>query len=364
MKRILFVMHHLAVGGAERVSLNLANGFAQHGWHVRFALFDSSGDLTSKLVPGVARHNLECKRVAFGGMKLFRLIKAGDYDVVFTSITHVNCLVGLLIPLCRVFCTRTIFVNREVNMPTIRAKTLSSSRRLDKLYRYVIHNFDLTIAQSEYMKSDIIHYYNRKTESVVTVENPIASESIIVHSTEDVDLPGEAWSSGLKLLAVGGLRRQKGIARMLEILSRSRENYSLVVAGEGPERATLENLAIRLGISNKVFFMGLVDNPYKWMKSADALLVTSEYEGFPNTVLESSICGTPILALESPGVDSAVVVSGVNGFLAKSEEDFLSFLNESTLQKLSTDCMTGFGKQFDIATIIGKYEALFEELAS
>jgi len=103
--------------------------------------------------------------------------------------------------------------------------------------------------------------------------------------------------SGRTLLSVGHLIERKGnditIAALLRL-----SNCALLIAGEGPERARLEALVSRLGVADRVRFLGAV--PHEGLRrlyvAADALVLTSSREGWPNVLLEAMACGTPVVA--------------------------------------------------------------------
>ncbi len=75
----------------------------------------------------------------------------------------------------------------------------------------------------------------------------------------------------------------------------------LTILGVGPLRAYLERLAQAMGVVDLVRFEGFQTNPYAWFAQADAFVLSSRYEGFPNVVLEALACGTPVIATPAPG---------------------------------------------------------------
>jgi glycosyltransferase involved in cell wall biosynthesis len=86
----------------------------------------------------------------------------------------------------------------------------------------------------------------------------------------------------------------------------------LTVLGEGPELEPLRARARQRGLDERVHFVGFQANPYAFFARADALVLSSAYEGLPNVVLEALACGTPIVALPSPG-GLREIVDGVQG---------------------------------------------------
>jgi len=99
------------------------------------------------------------------------------------------------------------------------------------------------------------------------------------------------------LLSVGHLIERKGHDRVIAALSKL-PGYSLLVAGEGPERAALEALAASHGVTGRVRFLGSVPhrNLARIYSAADALVLASSREGWPNVLLEAMACGTPVVA--------------------------------------------------------------------
>jgi len=113
------------------------------------------------------------------------------------------------------------------------------------------------------------------------------------------------------LLTVGNLVPLKRQAMALETLGTLRATYpqaTLLIVGEGPERANLQRRAVELGLRDRVSFAGAVTQSALslYYSAADVLLLTSEREGWPNVVLESMACGTPVVAARVGGVPEIV----------------------------------------------------------
>ena len=110
------------------------------------------------------------------------------------------------------------------------------------------------------------------------------------------------------LLSVGHLIERKGHHIAIEALVALPTEVELVIAGDGPEKAKLERLAIQLGVRGRVRFIGVVPQAeLKWWYSAvDALALCSSREGWANVLLESMACGTPVLASNIWGTPEVV----------------------------------------------------------
>jgi glycosyltransferase involved in cell wall biosynthesis len=120
---------------------------------------------------------------------------------------------------------------------------------------------------------------------------------------------------GATLAFAGRLTAQKSLGLALEAVA-ANDGVRLVIAGDGPDRGSLEGRARELGITERVSFLGPQprERVMELFRAADATILSSTWENFPHTVVEALAVGTPVLAMEAGGV-SEVVQDGVNGFL-------------------------------------------------
>jgi glycosyltransferase involved in cell wall biosynthesis len=126
--------------------------------------------------------------------------------------------------------------------------------------------------------------------------------------------------NGATLAFAGRLTAQKSLGRALDAVAAT-DGVNLVIAGEGPDRETLEQRARELGISGRVTFLGAQPRRrvVELFRAADAAILSSSWENFPHTVVEALAVGTPVLATDAGGVGE-VVQDGVNGLLVTPAE--------------------------------------------
>lgn len=126
------------------------------------------------------------------------------------------------------------------------------------------------------------------------------------------------------LLTVGNLHEHKGQHLVLEAFARVRQVHPeacLLVVGDGPDRQRLETLAATLGVAACTRFVGAVANAElaRWYSAADLLVLASSREGWPNVLLESMACGTPVVASAVGGVPEIVQDEAVGRIVAQRQ---------------------------------------------
>lgn len=136
---------------------------------------------------------------------------------------------------------------------------------------------------------------------------------------------GHRNSQKIRLLSVGRLVQQKRLDRFLSILAKVRVITNVpvsgLIVGDGPLRSVLEQQAGALGLLPEgVEFLGQVPDMRPVYQESDILVLTSDYEGTPNVVLEAMASGLPVVATKVGGVPE-VVQDGVTGYLADPEDE-------------------------------------------
>lgn len=127
---------------------------------------------------------------------------------------------------------------------------------------------------------------------------------------------------GKVLLSVGHLIERKGHHHVIAAMRRL-PTFNLAIAGEGPERGTLEDLARRLGVASRVRFLGAL--PHETLPSfysaADVLVLASSREGWPNVLLEAMACGTPVIAANAWGIPEVVADPAAGVLMCETSAD-------------------------------------------
>lgn len=210
--------------------------------------------------------------------------------------------------------------------------------------------------------SAVIAVSSRLKDALVAI-GVDASKVVVVRNGVDLQVfrpePREAARERLRLPAgrlvacVGNLVPEKGFALAIEAL-RGLNDFRLVFVGEGPSRGSLLELAHRLGVEDRVVFLpSMPQHELRHLySSADVLMLTSEREGWPNVVLESLACGTPVVGVDVGAVGEMLGDPRVGRIvLARDPELLASAVIDLLGSGVSREQIRMHAAQFDWASV-------------
>jgi glycosyltransferase involved in cell wall biosynthesis len=166
------------------------------------------------------------------------------------------------------------------------------------------------------------------------------------------------------LLAVGNLVALKRHTLMVEALARLPE-FELVIVGEGPERGAIERAARQFDVAGRVRLLGRVpqDQLPQIYSAADFLLLVSAHEGWPNVLLESMACGTPVIVSDMEGVTDIVSSAEAGRVVANITPSRLAdTIRDFAAARQSREPTRRFAEQFDWQSTTEGQIALFHEV--
>ena len=167
--------------------------------------------------------------------------------------------------------------------------------------RQIYHKFDVIAPVSEACAQRFREKFGNEYP-ITVVRNPIPTHEIL----KKANAVSLMRSERLEFVSVGRLAEEKGFDRLLHAVcaakDESRTPFHITIIGEGPERKKLETLIAANELKELVTLMGFLDNPYPYIKNADAFLLSSRDEAFSLVVGESLLLGTPVLATDCSGI--------------------------------------------------------------
>src|SRR5206468_3822247 len=143
--------------------------------------------------------------------------------------------------------------------------------------------------------------FSGASPAVILVPNGVDLEAVRAAAA----VPHVRIAGSPRLVAIGRLEAEKAFDRLLHAVALVRSRFpdvSLVICGDGAQRAALEALSGELGLSDAVHFMGHVVNAMPFLADADALVCSSLFEGFPLAVCEAMTLGRPLIATPVDGL--------------------------------------------------------------
>lgn len=174
------------------------------------------------------------------------------------------------------------------------------------------------VTVSSKINSKIIADYDYDKNQIQTIYNPVDADYIDACSKELLDIDYEY------ILAIGSMGHvnvkqfDKLIISYNESILPSK-NIKLLILGDGVMKTELELKVQKLNIQNNVIFKGFVDNPYKYMKKAKFMVLSSKFEGFPMVLIETLTCGSPVVAFDCFSGPSEIICHKKNGLLVDNQ---------------------------------------------
>jgi len=358
IKSIIFILPNLEGGGAERVILNIINNLPNNKYEIHLAIINDSGKYFDAIPEHALVHVLNVKKVRYSFLGVNKLITKVKPDIVFTTLMHVN--IALIFN--KIFKKRYKLIIREANYLSLAFNQLNFFKRA--VFNCIVKIFypysDCIVAQCEEMKNDLINNYRISPNIIKVIHNPIDVDYIKRMSMVGSN-PFD--SSKVNLLAVGRLTHQKGfdnLIRSLNVIKIQIPNVHLTILGEGPDYEFLLNLVNSLELNSFVTFLGFQKNPFVFYKYCDIYVLSSRYEGFPNTLLEALACGCKVVSTDCKSGPKEILANGNYGTLVKVDD--VESLADGIVKTYFGDNRSGDRyTYFDIRNIINQYEAIFDK---
>lgn len=359
-KRICLFAPNLEGGGAERVISILAAYLSESGYQVDLILVEAIGPYLNDIPDSVKIIDFQCKRVISTLPKLIKYLSNQKPDILFTSHMHASTAALWAVKLA---CVKTrVFIRQPTMLIPSSQKQSWNSKLRRKLFLITSKSAYRIIVTSESMSKEFRSLSSVSSDKIIVIHNPVPIDVIQEKSLEP---NGHSWFEKGQppvILAVGRFTTVKDFKTLIKAfyIVHNQMSARLIILGEGSLRLELESLIKHLGIEEFVQMPGFVSNPYHYMKSSKVFVLSSLWEGFPNSMVESMACGTAIVATNCDGGTSEILEYGKWGELVpiKNEIRMADAIIE-TLNIKNPPNVTERVKGFSIQQIFKEYEELF-----
>lgn len=312
-EKLLFVTDWLSGGGAERAISVFCSGLADLGYDVSLLIFRKTSNeyfLNEKVhvIRLDEKYSLSDRSVFERNIRrlpeIRKIIKAVSPDYIF-SFMEGNIIVTKL---AAIFLKKKIIagVRNDLNNDV-------------GIYPHFIRDFFTKSCYKIFCQNNQqIQYFSKKYQKKsFAVPNAIRNELAVFEKKD--------YGKIENIVAIGRLTEQKNHALLINAfdsaVKKSSVNLTLTIYGEGELRKSLEDMVKSKGLGNKVFFPGWTSDVGNSLLNADLFIMSSNYEGMPNTLMEAIAVGVPCVSTDCPTGPSDLIKNHETGLLVPVNDE-------------------------------------------
>jgi glycosyltransferase involved in cell wall biosynthesis len=312
--RLAFYGFRSGHGGIPRVLANLMNGLIDQNIQVDLL---STGDKTMDfqyLRPQIRVIHLDTRGALRGVFTLANYLEKECPDALLANREWANRNSILARGMTGVK-TRIWFRIGTNNSMSLRRRHFLNRFTRKATMRYCYKRADGLISVSKGVANDIASTFPVAEKKIHVLHNPSVSSDITIKANEAPDHPWLQDDNPPVILGVGRLTRAKGFSTLLRSFAkiRSARDCRLIILGEGKEHNRLIALAGELGVQRDVSLPGYVRNPFAYMNKSALFVLSSAWEGSPNTLIEALAVGVPVVSTDCESGPGEILQEGRYG---------------------------------------------------
>lgn len=352
-KKVLFLIHTLQVGGAEKVLVDLVNNLNKEKYDITVMTVINTGafrdsldkDINYKTIFNIPfinkksdnKGNKKSGNLLDNGSKIKKVLA----DLYRKAWRFINCSKIYKKYIGNEYDVEIAFLegipakiiaasnNKQSKKIAWIHVDLLEERKSEKFFKDIYdekntyNKFDKIVGVSKVVKEQFLKKFSYEdSDKFIIKYNPIDVENILKKSEEIID---DIEKDKITLCTVGRLTIQKGYDRLLEVVKKLNDEkckYDLWIIGVGPEEEKLKEYINYNSISN-VKLLGYKENPYKYIKNADIFVCSSRAEGFSTVVSEAIILEKPIVTTECAGMKELLGENNEYGIIVDNSVEAL-----------------------------------------
>jgi len=322
--KIIFVARSInrMAGGVERMIATIMNALAERGHIIKLLTWDTS--VANSFYPISSK--VEWKKLNLGDPS----VKAN----IFLKLQRAKVLrkwFRAIAPQIIVCFQDGPFIAAKAYLFGMKIPIIAAERNAPTRFNYISNscNRNVVFQMLRFAKRIIIQFDSYKElypsflhGRIVTIPNPVSLPN-------RCGCPGTPNENGrFRILSVGRLSYQKNYPVLINAFAEVAgdfPNWDLVILGEGEERKRLQEIIEKRELSNRILLLGTQVSISNWYISSHLFCLSSRWEGFPNALAEAMAHGLPCIGFEGCAGISELIDSGVTGFLAPGNNDYVSF---------------------------------------
>ena len=363
--KLTYVINSLTVGGAEKLLLATVKKLNKKKFDITVCSLMKENNLAKdfeQIGVKVLRLNMFNKRDIRGFLKLYNYFRTQKIDIVHTHLTEADIFGRFAALLAKV----PVIISTEHSVDEWKVHPKKVKAKIRLLLNKIAANFSNGIVTvSDKVKYHLIKYENLNPAKIYVIKNGIE-----IAEKEDFFVSGKKKDT-IVIGSVGRLCKEKGYDYLLKAFGRVKKKFSnakLKLAGDGPLRWPLEELAHELHISADVSFLGVLDNVAAFLNEIDVFVLSSIQEGLPLSLLEAMAAEKTVITTAVGGIPE-VVNNGIDAVLIPPanvealENAIISVIkNGDRREDLGRNARTKILKQFNINKMVDELELLYDGL--
>ena len=351
----------MGIGGSERVCVNLANEWAKkHEVHIVVLNLDNDVN-THLLDSSVKVHELGVSRLRYSALPMLKYIRKNRPGFMFIFGMEMAIILNKLKKLRLVDTKLVVRILNNVNISLAKEDNVSPVvENYLKRSQIQMQDMDVVIAQCKAMGKMLFDSKVVSGDKLKVIYNPVSSDLI---SKVDVLRKGNKAQSN-NITFIGRIDPQKQpdhLIRAFEKIKKELPEAILRLVGDGSLTEQIKKLVSDLNLDGSVIFDGIRKDMENVYADCDVVVLTSQYEGMPNALIEAIGCGIPVVSYDCPIGPSEIIEDGVNGFII-DQDDTDEFAQKTVIalkQSWDEDIIKSTCRKFDSQVIAKQYEEIF-----
>ena len=308
-KKIAIFLPDLSGGGAEKVFVSLSTAFIERGFAVDMILIKKEGELLDTLDKRVQVIDINSKKIRGSFLPLLSYLRRHNPEVLIAVMWPLTVLAISAFRLSG--CKGRLIVSDHNTLSLSTAKYSKYKKSvLAQTIKWIYPLADIRLTVSEGVAADIKQLSGLFESKFNIINNPI-----------DMKIQSDAAENTVRghfrIINVGSLKLQKNQALLIKAFAKLLEDIDaeLVIVGDGELRGELEQLIAQLGLQDYVTLTGFKEDVAAEYIQSDLFVLSSDYEGFGNVIVEAMSAGVPVVATDCQSGPREILAEGKYGTL-------------------------------------------------